>query len=372
MPEIVVVGGGIAGAFTAYFLAGFGAGVTLVERDEIGGQASGRNPGGLNPHHGAGIPGPLHDLALTSFRLHLEAWDDIRRRARTDFGAQQVPRLHIALEERDLQALERAAEPYASAPGFAATWIRGADLRAHEPGLATGLLGGLLTEGNARVDAPAYTRAVAAAAADLGARTLQGEVRDLRHSGGRVTAVVLDSGPLRCDGVAIASGPWCAQAARWLDAHIPVEPVKGEMLAVAPRAGGVRCAVTWRDAATYPAGGPEVWIGGTEDRVGFDDQPSPAARTSIVERISRILPTMADARVVRHTAGLRPVTPDGAPIVGIPRGWENACLVLGAGRKGMLLSAGMGLAAAELLTSGRTGVPVDSCSPDRWAVAAPR
>jgi glycine oxidase len=370
MPEIVVVGGGIAGAFTAYFLAGLGAGVTLVERDEIGGQASGRNPGGLNPHHGAGIPGPLHDLALTSFRLHQEAWDDIRRRARIDFGARRVRRLHVALDERDLETLRRAAEPYASAPGFAATWIPGADLRAHEPALAEGVLAGLMTEGNARVDAAAYTRAVAAAAGDLGARMLHGEVRELRHAGGRVTEVVLDSGSLRCDGVAIASGPWCAEVARWLGTEIPVEPVKGEMLAVAPREGGIRADVAWREAAAYPTGGVEVWLGGTVDRVGFDDEPRSAARASIVERISRILPAMANARVVRHTAGLRPVTPDGAPIVGIPGGWENACLVLGAGRKGMLLSAGMGLAAAELLTSGRTRVAVDACSPDRWVGAA--
>ena len=62
-PRIVVVGGGIAGAFAAYFLAGDGYDVRLIERGGIGGQASGLNPGGLNPLHGTGIPGSMQALA---------------------------------------------------------------------------------------------------------------------------------------------------------------------------------------------------------------------------------------------------------------------------------------------------------------------
>ena len=76
---VVVVGGGIAGAFSAFFLARAGADVTLIEREEIAGQASGNNPGGLNPLYGPGIPGPLQALAPEAFGLHLEHWDEIRR-----------------------------------------------------------------------------------------------------------------------------------------------------------------------------------------------------------------------------------------------------------------------------------------------------
>jgi D-amino-acid dehydrogenase len=79
---------------------------------------------------------------------------------------------------------------------------------------------------------------------------------------------------------------------------------------------------------------------------------------------------MADARVLGQTAGLRPVTPDGVPIVGMPGGWENVCLAVGSGRKGMLLSAGIGLTAAEIAAGRTTGLPIDQCSPERWAAAA--
>jgi glycine/D-amino acid oxidase-like deaminating enzyme len=64
-------------------------------------------------------------------------------------------------------------------------------------------------------------------------------------------------------------------------------------------------------------------------------------------------------------AALRPVTPDGIPIVGLAPGWTNVSLALGSGRKGVLMSAALGRAAADLLAAGKTEVPIDPCSPER-------
>ena len=370
--RIVVVGGGITGALTAYFLVRLGADVTLVERDRIGGQASGHNPGGLNPLHGAGIPGPLEELALASFRLHHEHWEHVQRLSRIDFEPRRRPRLHVAMDEGDVAGLERTREPYDATAGFAARWVPADEMRAIEPRLDDGVAGGLWTEGNAKVDAARYTRAAAKAAVELGARTLTGEVRGLDGPPGRVTGVRLDGGALRCDGVVLATGPWCAEPARWLGTTLPVEPLRGEMLLAELDTRGTEVDLAWREAAVYGTGGRRVWLGGTADRAGFDAAPSAAARASILERVSRILPGTGHARVVRQTAALRPVTPDGMPIVGRPAGWENACLALGSGRKGMLLSAGIGLAVAELLVRGDTTMPIGACAPERWAAPAPR
>jgi glycine oxidase len=366
----VVVGGGIAGAFAAYHLAELGAEVTLVERDEIGGQASGHNPGGLKPLHGAGIPGPLEGLALESFRMHLEGWETILELSGLDFSPRRAPRLHLAADEDDVDALERLKGSYDSTPGFSAQWLEREELLTIEPELDPALYRGLWTEGTAKVDPGAYTRAVAAAAGRLGAKTVRAEVRGLKRSGDRVTGVLLDSGALRCDGVVVATGPWCAEPSTWLGTTIPIEPLKGEMLLAERERASDQIDLVWRDAQVYEAGPGRIWLAGTEERARFDRTPSASGRATILDRVARIAPSLRDVRVLRQTAGLRPLTPDCLPIVGLPAGWSNACLAMGAGRKGMLLSAAMGRAAAELLTQGETELPVESSSPLRFEGAA--
>lgn len=366
-PHVAVVGGGITGAFAAYFLARLGIPATLIERRAIGAEASGKNPGGLNPLYGAGIPGPLAGLALEAFRLHLQQWDDLRSLSGIDFSGRCKQRLNLAVDESDVRQLEGMKQVYDSTAGFSARWLDRYEVREVEPGLDAAVVGGLLAEGDAKVDAARYSQAIARSAYKLGAREVVAEVCGLQKQGERVTAVLLDRGPLTCSGVVVASGPWCAGPARWLEMSIPVEPVKGEMLLVKAGGGDRRTDIAWRDAMLYPAGDGKAWLGGTEERVGFDAAPSASGRRSILERIARVLPGVAGAQVLAQTAALRPATPDGLPIAGMTARWENVCLALGGGRKGVLLSAAMGRAAAELMAGGRTDLPIACCTPDRWA-----
>jgi glycine oxidase len=274
--RIVVVGGGITGAFATYFASRLGAAATLIERDRIGGQASGHNAGGLNPLHGAGIPGPMQELALESLRLHREHWQRIGQLSGTDFGARLVARLQIALSERETRALMHQEALCNSTPGFRARLLDAAQLRRREPRVRADARAALYTEGNARVDPGAYTNAVAAAAIRLGAKSLIAQAFDLVHRDGRVSAVVLGSGVVECDGVILAQGPWCTDATDWLGVELPVEPVKGELLLAEIAGAPLEVEITCDDVAVYAAANGRVWLGGTEDRVGFDPVPTRA------------------------------------------------------------------------------------------------
>src|SRR3954452_15577958 len=115
---IAVVGGGITGAFAAYFLARRGAEVTLIERDEVGAHASGKNPGGLNPLHGPGIP------------ARCRSW---RSRPSTCISSTSRPRLQLAVDADDVARLARSKELYDSAAGFSAAWLERKELLELEP-----------------------------------------------------------------------------------------------------------------------------------------------------------------------------------------------------------------------------------------------
>lgn len=358
---MVVVGGGVTGAFAAYFLARRRVPVTLVEREEIGGAASGNNAGNLAPLHGA--QPAVVPLALASFALHREHVDAIRELSRADVRLRPGTRLYLETDDRP--ELEAMAAAYEATPGLSASRVGAAAVSELEPRLV-GAGCALAVEGNLRVDGGPYTRATVAAAEALGARTVKGEARGLVRRDGRAAAVELDSGALGCAAVVLAPGAWCVEPARWLGVPIPVEPLKGELVLVEPEGGGVRADLSWGRTAVYAHDDRTVWVGDTEERSGFDRAPTSNARASILDRAAARFPELGRAPVAAQKAGLRPVTPDGLPIVGTPDGWENVCLAVGGGRKGLLLGAAIGLAAADIVTVGRTAVPVDACSPARW------
>jgi glycine oxidase len=365
-PHFVVIGGGVAGACAAFFISRAGCRVTLIERDGIAQHASGRNPGGLNPLFGAGIPGPLQALALESFRLHLEMWDDVARVSDIDFRGRFKTRLNVALDMDDVRRLESLAARYEATSGLTARWLEARELRKVDRRVSPDALGGLSAEGDAKVNSAAFTRAVVVAACRLGATSHAGEVTGLTSAGSTVSAVQLSDETIACDGVALATGPWVDAPSQWVGLPLPVEPVKGEMLLVEPPGGAATTDMAWRDAAVYETGGSSVWLGGTEAAAGFDDAVTDHARAAILERVSIAFPGLGRGRVFHQTAGLRPVTPDGLPVLGIPPGWDNVCLLLGGGRKGMLLGPAMGQAAADLLVTGATGLTVAPCSPSRF------
>ena len=311
-----------------------------------------------------------------SFALHQELWAEI---GTDDYFAALLPRLFLAVDDRQLEPLRLAAEHYQGRPGFSARMLGPEEARSLEPRLTTEVRGALYTEGNGAVDARAYTCAIATACLQRGATWRVGRVTGLNASPGLARGVLLEDGELSCDQVVIATGAWANQAGTWLGFNIPVEPLQGEMVLVefdgppigfgsAPRRlGGLD--VTLGEVSLYFRGSTSparTWVGATESRSGFANELTPEARRAMLDGAVAIMPELARARVLYQSSGLRPVTPDALPIVGRAPGWENVFLCTGAGRKGTLLSAGMARAVADLIGSGRSSVPIDNLAVDRF------
>ncbi len=368
--DVVVVGGGVAGCSVAYFLAQAGVKVTLVEREGVASQASGFSAGGLNPLQGTGIPGPLGPLAIESFRMHLALWDELRQQTGIDYEGRIISLLKVAFEEADLADLQETAEAFSPVDGFEAERLDRQQLLDLEPRLSPHVMSGVIATGNAALDSYKYTLALLEAAKKLGTRVVAGTVCGLESKDGNVTQVVLQDGTLPCGQVVLAMGPWSRQAEPWLDAYIPVDPLKGEILRL--DSGGSRLFndISGGGGSLHPKPDGLVWCGTTEEWRGFDRAPSDLARQSILEGAVRLIPDLAEARLVLHTACMRPVTPDWLPIVGRVPGWQNAYLATGAGKKGVLLSPGIGKSIADLMTHGETALSIEAFEAERFAPIA--
>lgn len=365
--EVVIVGGGAAGCAVAYYLARSGVKATIIEGQGVASQASGFAAGGLNPLQGAGIPGPLGAFAWESFQMHFDLWTSLQDETGLDLQGRTVASIRLAFEEADLAELEATLDLFSAAAGFEAHWLDAQEIHDLDPRITPKGIAGLYSRGNAAVDSHRYTTALAEAAQKRGANLRQGNVAGLEHSNGLVTGVQLEDGMISCGSVVLAMGPWSRHAEPWLGTYIPVDPLKGEILRLGLPGPALDYDLSGGGGSLYAKPGGQVWCGATEEWKGFDRRLSEPVRRSILERAVRLLPGLAQAPLVLHTACLRPVTPDWLPILGQVPGYTNVYLATGAGKKGILLSPGIGKSIADLITKGNTDLPISSFGPQRFS-----
>ena len=365
--EVVIAGGGIVGCATAFFLAKEGVKATLIEPDSVASRASGFAAGILNPLDGQGIPGPLETFAQESFRMTAPLVGEVKGQTGVDPQLRNISCLWVALREHEAEQFASLYGISQRLDGFPARWLDAREVLSLEPRISPRVLEGMYLEGTTQIAAYEYTLGLAEAAEKKGATIRHGRVRGLKRSNGRVSGVVLESGELSCDKLVLAMGPWMGQAESWLGFPVPVTPLKGQILRLELDGPPLEHAV-YRGDGGYIASKSDgfVWAGTTEEEVGFDDRPTPEARADIMKGTLEVMPYLDRARVALQTACLRPVAQDGLPIIGEAPGWEGLYLATGAGRKGILLGAGIARATADLVMRGRTGLSIAPFSPDRF------
>ena len=366
--DVVIIGGGIAGCSAAYYLAQNGITSTIIEREDIASQASGYNAGGLNPLEGHGWPDPLLPMALQSFRLHQELWRQLPEETGIDYHGRFSSILKVAFAEDELPDLRDTLATFngTTEPGFSAEWLEREDVLAIEPRVSPDIIGGVRAVGNGALDGQEFTQALASAAVNLGSKVVSASAIGLRLGNGRVESVVTSDGEISCAALLIAAGPWCRTAEQWLDIAIPVDPLKGQIIRLQPDGPGLEYELIGAGSSMYAKTDGLIWCGATEEEAGFDLSLTEEAREQILKNAVRLVPWLANAAIAKHTACLRPVTPDWIPIVGSAPGWDNVYISAGGQKKGILLGPAMGKGVADLIASGQSDISLKGCDPGRF------
>lgn len=224
--DVVVVGGGIAGVMTAWFLRKAGQRVVLCEKGRIAGEQSSRNWGWIRKQGRDPAELPIMIEAL-------EIWRGLQAEAQADFGFRQAGVLYLANSPKDMGDFEGWMD-HARAHGLDTHLLTRAALEARLPN-AAGWVGGILTPSDARAEPWLAVPALAAALERMGAVIAEEcAVRTLDTQAGRVAGVVTERGRIRADRVVVAGGAWSALFLRRHGIGLPQLVVKATVSATVP------------------------------------------------------------------------------------------------------------------------------------------
>ncbi len=365
--EVVIVGGGIAGISTAYYLAKAGVASTVIEKNAIGSHASGFAYGGLGALGGPGIPGPAYQLAAEGMRLHRELAADLAKSTDINIEFREWPTLSLEFSQEDAETAKDAVAWQQEQPGYSARWMDPQDVRSVDDRISDAVLGGVYVDGTLDVDPYRLMLALTQSAEAAGVTVRHGTVTGLKSRGGKVKGVVLEYEEVPAENVVLAMGPWGAEASSWIGQVTPVTPLKGQILRMRVPGPPVQVSIGWEGnyATTKPDG--LLWAGTTEEEAGFDETLTTGARDSIMAKLLKMLPSLGDAQLVRQTACLRPLSADRLPILGRVPNIEGVYVATGGGRKGIVFGPAMGRTIADLITHGTSVLPIEAFSLGRFA-----
>lgn len=368
--DVVVIGGGVVGAATAFRLAQAGARVTLVEAGRLAGGTSAASFAWLNASNKP--PFAYHRLNTDGMAEHT--------RLAAEFG--DAPWLHRTgnvawgdTPERDARVGERVGR--LRAWGYPAEWLTPAELRATEPDIAlppqVGRVASFPTEGY--VDVPPLIGTLATEATRHGATVRVGfQVTKITQAGGRVAGIVAANGEgVAADAVVICAGRWSAAVAAGAGLRLPMENSVGLLSVTYPAPLRLRTMIDTETVNLRPDGAGRLRLQSTEFdgtvTVDTPPHPIPQGAYTVLERAERILPGLRGVGLAYATIAVRPIPADGHSAVGAMPGVEGLFLAVthSAVTMGPLLGR---LIAREVLT-GEADERLTPFRPDRLVSAMP-
>jgi D-amino-acid dehydrogenase len=415
--NVLILGSGVIGTTTAYYLARAGHQVTVVDRqpgpalETSYANAGEVSPGYSAPWAGPGVPmkavqwmlmhhsplviWPMLDMAMwrwgammlrncteARYRINkgrmvrlaeysrdcllaLRAETGIEYDARTQ-GTVQLFRTQKQLDGigKDVDILKEYKVPFEvlDRNGYCQ----------YEPALALvkdKFVGALRLPGDETGDCFKFTQNIAKMAAELGAQfRFDTTVEALEHAGGKVTGVRTVAGTLTADAYLVAMGSYSPQLVQPLGISLPVYPVKGYSITVPITNAKFAPESTIMDETHKVAVtrlGDRIRVGGTAELAGFSLKLREARRSTLNHVVTDLFPKGGDVEKAEFWCGLRPMTPDGTPIVGgthIP----NLYLSTGHGTLGWTMAAGSGRVMADLMSGRSPEISLDGLTVGRY------
>ena len=352
--DVIVIGGGLIGSATAYYLAMAGFSVTVMEARGLlkGGTASPASAGGVRQQ---GRDPAEMPLAIYSVNL----WSSLSDELEADLHYRRRGLIVLCDREDGLAKLERRAATE-KAFGVDVRLIGPDELRDLAPGVARTMLGGSYCPTDGQADPILTTAAFARAAQKLGVRYLSDcPVENLIFDKGRLLAVCSSKGETSCERAVLAAGAWSALLAGRAGLKLPIEPFGLQMMVTARRPPQLDQVLSWFGQSLslkQSVSGGFVIGGGWPGRIDpatYRTELLPGAMAKSARLAVSAFPSLKDIPVVRGWVGIEAYTPDHLPIIGEFPDHTGLVLAAGFSGHGFAISPGVGRLLAEYFVTGQ-------------------
>ncbi|NEA58685.1 glycine oxidase ThiO [Streptomyces sp. SID13666] len=373
--DVLVVGGGIIGLVTAWRAAQRGLRTAVADPA----------PGGGAAHVAAGMLAAvtelqygeqtLLDLNLASARRYPSFAAELEDATGLGLGYRRCGTLAVALDADDRADL-RELHAFQTSLGLRSEWLSGRECRRLEPMLAPGVRGGLRVDGDHQVDPRRLAAALLRAAELAGVALHRSSVARIETVRDHATGAVLDDGTvLAAEQTVLAAGSRSG-GLPGIPEHAlpPVRPVKGQILRLRIPPGyapflsrTVRAVVRGGQVYLVPRENGELVVGATSEELGWDTTVTAGGVYELLRDAHELVPGLTELPLVETLAGLRPGSPDNAPLLG-RSALPGLLLATGHHRNGVLLTPVTGDIMAELLTTGSVPESARPFSPARFTL----
>lgn len=332
------------GLTTAHYLAEAGVRVAVLDRTDLGQQASWAGAGILPPADSDHVHTPIDQLRALSYAAYPSLSLKLRESTGIENGYLVCGGIELIESEDDRTSDEWRSE------GIAFEEMDARTLHQRQPGLAARFRRAFFLPRIAQVRNPWHLRALIASCRKQGVQLEPGcPVRTFCRAGDHIEAVETEQGRRIAGSYLLTAGAWSEELLQTLGWTPGIRPVRGQIALLNTGEVGVRPLLLWGKRYLVPRGDGRILIGSTEELAGFDPHPTAAGITGLLEMAITLLPPLAQAHLEKSWAGLRPGSPDGLPYLGKVPGLENFLVATGHFRAGLQLSPGTAIVLRELL-----------------------
>jgi sarcosine oxidase subunit beta len=356
--EVVIIGGGIVGCASAYYLTQRGVSVVLLERSVIGGEGSGRNGGGVRQQCRDQRELPL---AMASVKL----WECLENELGFDVEYQQGGNIRLAATEKRMEGLTTLGEQELAAGLEIEVWNR-TQLRERAPYLADLFIGAKYCATDGVANPILATKAFGWAAERAGAHIMvHTEATEIRLQSGHVSSVLAHGAnggvEIGTSTVINAAGLWAAHISRTVGVDLPLRPVRAILVTTEPLPPLFTEFISSHDVGIYtrPTHSGSIHVGTVGVREYTFEKSIPIWALRHLARIGQMIPTLENVNFLRAWAGSLAMTPDGFPILGPTDGIDGYILATGFSGHGFCLGPIVGQLLSELVVDGKPSLSLD-------------